>query len=928
MFFSLIAIAAVIALFVIVSRQQNRIALVERELGVLRGLVQSGASLSAPTAADAAQEGLPGATKSVEAPAAPLTDGAAEEIAAKPEAAEGEAVAGPWTKARAADAAQSAGPSEPAQPVSATETPGAEPPEPAKAARKTDVETALGTRWAVWVGGIALALGGLFLIRYTIEAGIFGPGVRLTMAGTLGLVLAAGAEFIRRTGFQVPVQGAAGAYIPAILTGAGAFILFGTVYAAHGIYGFIGPATAFVLLGAIGVATIGASLLHGLALAGIGLVGAMVTPALVASQAPNPWALFVYLAIVLAATAAIARIRDWKALVAAAFAGTGIWTMLYMVDAPDVNLAAVLFISLATLAVLAFVWLGLFLATGRDDAAGGFDWPSIVPGFFIALSALGLSVDPAFASAGDALHGAVLLTALVAVALYRPRALPLVFAAGVATVLIYLGIIPPATIGANALDVGLDARPLASSDTLTFRIGIALGLIFIAVGFWAARRFAAIAPRRAACWAAWGVIVPLVVLLALWLTFGDIDRDLGYALPALLLALAFAAGGEWIARAEQPPLSGGPAVSFALAGAGIAGLLVLHMAFGSGWTTVLLGAAAIVPALATRWRSYPVLGWIAVGAAVAVICRAAFDPTIVGAAFLSRTPVFNWLLPGYGVPALAFGFAAWQLARTTNGRPRLAMEAASALFALLTIAMLVRHAMHGGVIDTGTVTLAEQAIYTLIALGAGAILVAIDMRSPSSVLRYGSMVAGVVSAGLIAVQHFVVLNPLLTDESTGTIPVFNLLFLAYLLPAIAAGALALYVRDKRPRWYAAMLALIAALLAFAYATLSVRRLFKGEFIALWSGLGQLETYTYSALWLVIGVALLTAGVWLKSQVLRIASAVLIAVAVVKVFLFDMSELEGVLRALSFIGLGAVLIGIGLFYQRLLTRAAREAKEIS
>ncbi|MBZ9863048.1 DUF2339 domain-containing protein [Mesorhizobium sp. CA12] len=922
MFFSLIAIAAVIALFVIVSRQQNRIALVERELGILRGLVQPGASLSAPSAADAAQESLPEETKAAAAPAAPLADGAivAEEVVATPETAEGEAVAGPWTKGKAAPV-QSA---EPAQPATVAETAAAGSPEAPKAARQTDVETALGTRWAVWVGGIALALGGLFLIRYTIEAGIFGPGVRLAMAGILGLVLIAGAEFIRRTGFRVPVQGAAGAYIPAILTGAGAFILFGTVYAAHTIYGFIGPATAFALLGVIGVATIGASLLHGLALAGIGLVGAMVTPALVASEAPNPWALFVYLAIVLAATAAIARIRDWRALVAAAFAGAGVWTILYMVDAPEVNLAAVLFISLATLAVLAFVWLGLFLVTGRDDTARGFDWPSILPGFFIALSALGLSVDPAFASAGDALHGAILLAALVAVALYRPGALPLVFAAGIATVMIYLGIIPPATIGPNALDVGLDAQPLASSDVLTFRIGVALGMIFLAAGFWAARRFAAAAPVRAACWAAWGVIAPLVVLLSLWLTFGDIDRDLGYALPALLLALAFAAGGEWIARAEEPPLAGGPAVSFALGGAGVAGLLMLHMAFGSGWTTLLLGAAAVVPALATRWRTYPVLGWIAVGAAVAVLGRVAFDPTIVGAASLARTPVLNWLLPGYGVPALAFGFAAWQLARTTNGRPRLAMEAASALFALLTIAMLVRHAMHGGVIDTGTVTLAEQAIYTLIALGAGAILVAIDMRSPSSVLRYGSMAAGVVSAGLIAVQHFVVLNPLLTDESTGTVPVFNLLFLAYLLPAVAAGALALYVRDKRPRWYAAMLALIAALLAFAYATLSVRRLFKGEFIALWSGLGQLETYTYSALWLVIGVALLAAGVRLKSQVLRIASAALIAVAVLKVFLFDMSELEGVLRALSFIGLGAVLIGIGLFYQRLLTRAAREA----
>src|SRR5690606_40775145 len=58
-----------------------------------------------------------------------------------------------------------------------------EPAVPAEKAGKRDIETALGTRWAVWVGGIALALGGLFLVRYTIEAGIFGPGARLSMAG-------------------------------------------------------------------------------------------------------------------------------------------------------------------------------------------------------------------------------------------------------------------------------------------------------------------------------------------------------------------------------------------------------------------------------------------------------------------------------------------------------------------------------------------------------------------------------------------------------------------------------------------------------------------------------------------------------------------------------------------------------------------------
>lgn len=914
MFESLIGLVAIIALFVIISRQQSRIGLVERELGALRSLVLSGA---VPPAARPSEQAV---ADNVPADMAPAVAAAADIVppevsaavtvpapATDTEDSTGEIVSGPWTAAEPAPKA-----------VDPAELPAA-----AKAARQSDVETALGTRWAVWVGGIALALGGLFLIRYTIEAGIFGPGVRLAMAGVLGLVLVAGGEFIRRTGFKVPVQGAAGAYIPAILTAAGAFILFGTVYAAHGIYGFIGPALAFTLLGVIGVATIAAALVHGQALAGIGLVGAMVTPVLVASQAPNPWALFGYLAIVLAATGVIARMRDWKLLMAAAFFGTGVWTILYMTDAPGANLSAILFIDAVTLAVLVLVWLAR-----RDDEPGparAFDWPSIVPGLFVAFSALGLSVDPAFAAAGYALPGAVVIAAMVGVALYRPLALPLLYAAGLVTVLIYLGIIPPTSIASDFSSgaLGVDGLPVATPNVLTLRIGIVLGLVFIGAGFWAARRFAAGTQIRAASWAAWGVIVPLVILLALWFTFGNLDRDLVYAAATALLVVIFTAGGEWIARAEEPPLKGGVAVSFALGGAAIAGLLLMHMAFDSGWTTILLGATAIVPALATRWRAYPVLGWISVGAVIAVLGRVAFDPTIVGAAFLSRTPVFNWLLPGYGVPALAFGFAAWQLARTTNGRPRLAMEAAAALFALLTLAMLVRHAMHGGVIDTGAMTLAEQSIYTLIAIGAGAILVAIDMRSPSSVLRYGSMAAGVASVAFIVVRHFVVLNPLLTDESTGRIPVFNLLFLAYLLPAIAAGGLALYTRDKRPKWYAQMLAVVAAVLAFAYATLSVRRLFKGEFIGLWSGLGQLETYTYSALWLVIGVALLTAGVWLKSQVLRVASAALIAIAVLKVFIFDMSELEGVLRALSFIGLGAVLIGIGLFYQRLLTRAARE-----
>ncbi|HEX2511745.1 MAG TPA: DUF2339 domain-containing protein, partial [Xanthobacteraceae bacterium] len=48
-------------------------------------------------------------------------------------------------------------------------------------------------------------------------------------------------------------------------------------------------------------------------------------------------------------------------------------------------------------------------------------------------------------------------------------------------------------------------------------------------------------------------------------------------------------------------------------------------------------------------------------------------------------------------------------------------------------------------------------------------------------------------------------------------------------------------------------------------------------------------------------------------------AAVVVVTIGKVFLFDMAGLTGVFRALSFIGLGLVLVGIGLLYQRLLYR---------
>ncbi len=154
-------------------------------------------------------------------------------------------------------------------------------------------EERIGTRWVVWIGGLALALGGFFLVRYSIEAGLVGPAVRVTLGGLFALALLGSGEWARRKESLSQIAPLPIANIPAILTAAGTAVAFATVYAAYALYDFLAPATAFMLLGIVALGTLATALLHGPALAGLGIAGAFVTPVLVSSDEPNYWALYI-----------------------------------------------------------------------------------------------------------------------------------------------------------------------------------------------------------------------------------------------------------------------------------------------------------------------------------------------------------------------------------------------------------------------------------------------------------------------------------------------------------------------------------------------------------------------------------------------------------------------------------------------------------
>jgi uncharacterized membrane protein len=101
-----------------------------------------------------------------------------------------------------------------------------------------------------------------------------------------------------------------------------------------------------------------------------------------------------------------------------------------------------------------------------------------------------------------------------------------------------------------------------------------------------------------------------------------------------------------------------------------------------------------------------------------------------------------------------------------------------------------------------------------------------------------------------------------------------------------------------------------------YLSLEVARSFQGPSLS-FRLTSDAEQYTYSVVWLIFGVVLLVIGMLLRSEPARLTSAAVVLLTVGKVFFFDMAALTGAWRALSFIGLGLVLVGIGLLYQRLL-----------
>jgi uncharacterized membrane protein len=782
-------------------------------------------------------------------------------------------------------------------------------PTPRSASRAADaksIEETLTSRWLVWVGALAIALAGTFLVRYAIENGLLGPTARVVLGFLLGVVLIVAGGWLRRRPLERAIAAVRTNHVPPALTASGLFIAFASIYAAHALYHLLPPIAAFAGLAIVALAGVGLSLLQGRLVALLGLLGAFAAPALIATPDPSAWNLFAYLLVVEFACLAVARYQSWWWLALATLAGAMMWPILWVADAhwsigDGVPLG--LFLLLTATGFFAF-------RQGAPEGQGKQNWVEEIqslamPEWVAWIAAIGVAIVQFIVVVWSGYSGAVLVFTGILAALYiaAGRRVSVFDSLPVAAALLALAV--AATMpGPRDAITALQNGPSNAHALENFEITLAgFSALFGLSGF-----FVLWGAKRPGLWAAISAATPILLLVIAYARLTEFRVDPSWAVLALALA---AVNGVAAERIERYRIARGLESALAFYAAAVVASISLAatMIVREAWLTVALSVQ--LPMLAwintrIRVRSLEIIAGIV---AVNVLVRLVLNYNVFSYP-LAASPALSWVVYGYGVPALAFYVAA-RLFRAAGARRLVGLlQAGSLAFVVLLVSLEIRLFVTGSLTAT-QYGLLEQSLHSIAWAAIGTALAVWTRRSGDRVLFYGAMLLLGAAATQVVLLQLLLSNPLWTPSNVGTWPVLNVLFLAYAVPALFAFRIA--ATGTSEVQLSRVAAALGFVLVFAYITLETTRAFEGPVFQ--DRRSDAELYAYSIVWLVYALTLLTLGIVFARSALRYASLGVLIVAVLKVFLFDMAGLTGLYRVGSFLGLGLSLIGIGFIYQR-------------
>jgi len=841
--------------------------------------------------------------------------------------------------------------------------------------RELDWSKVLGAQALAWSGGAVSVLGVVFLFVLAVERGWIGPVARVSI-GAVASVLLFGAGFWvrRRYGLLYAALGAVGAGI------AGGYA---TLLAAAVRYDFFSDAVALVIAGVIAALGTAVALAWSAEIvAGVGLIGSLAVPALLAIDSGLTRTSLWFAAFVLGGAAVVAVARGWAPLLIAA-SSVSVVEIVVLLAQHRVGNAG-------NLALAATFWLVYF--------AAGIAWqlrrPAEPFGGLASALVVGSSAFAFYAAEimfpGSPLHRGLVLLAcgalngVVGALLYRLQ--PRDLGALIAVLALALGAVGTADALSHGSLTYVWAAEAAALAWLARRVRdarfqlVALAYLVLAVVHGLVidappRRLFVETGHPAAGAVSLVAIAAAGVLLAAFVARFEDAKDTGL-LAMLAPVLDALRKGQLVVRILGATIAG-----LFMVDALSAGLLALYQVAwpGSvhngfvhghvGLTSMWAAAGVVVAVVAVRLRrrelAFGALAWLGVIVAKVLV----FDLDKLPA------PLYAWSLLASGAAVLAASLILEARARHLWPDPVVSIISVLASFALAVggAVTLLEGWVYG--VDLDAVALfGVAAVYALaaafffrreggrnfstllwaLALGAAGVAEGFLVGGQPRVLVWAATGAGLawLARGVserrfvipawtyLAVATAVSLGMHTTPAHffvVGAHPARGLPSLLVTVAAIALAAFALRVPSAQPAdeldaaldrrlpglrrvswWASGTLAVFAASLAILEVAERIgSKSATSNFQAGHAGV--------SALWGILGLALLYAGLRRQRAALRLGGFALFGVALGKLFLYDLAWLSSIARALSFMAVGAVLLLGGFFYQRLSAQLGERQK---
>lgn len=755
--------------------------------------------------------------------------------------------------------------------------------------------------WLVWVGGIAMVIGVAYLIE-TVGTNFTIPlFARVLIAILLSGSMIGVGEWLHRKIRALDgefLHQKADAYIPAAVYGAGMSGLYGTVIFSAVIHAFLPPAIALGLMAILAAAALALTQRLGPLMAVLGLFGGYTAPIWIGGAEPNFLLLTCYISSISIAGVWVQQLTRLPWLTYGIIALHSLWLLaiVYALPPADLLLWFVLFIPLSIYLLVCVPQMGWRLQFQYHyRTRAPFFYAAIPAAMLTTLTGLLLNKTPALG--WPSLIYFMLPALLLLLPACRKARAPRTFA--------WVNMIAALSVAVTALML-MHSQPNIMAGILAVSGGLILLVLLRTIA-----QYGRGDKSRVSYWQA-VALAPLLSVGAL--LYIDLYQP-EYRAMSTAFFVVFMLLLAWFAMRFS-------ALKANLSVAIHALLLTIFVVYSDGGElTLLLAAQMLMMAIQHQrdWLAPNLLALKALGTLLVVrLSLLPFWPELQAL----PTPQWSWLLSTIVPSLLVFGWIRHMLRRGDNS---LAEWFDAAMLHLVVIFVFAQT----NYLLLGYFNFLYQLEFENIAIFAGQSLALAGVyqfkayHSQSLGLLYrGYSAFLLVAAGLCVVILNTVFQPLTTLYVLGSDwPILNWLSIGWLIPALILMGIARM--QLYPNQIRGLLGVASALIAL-WGMYSIRQFWQQGPLTLDMPTSMAELFSYSVALILLGVAITYYGLQREQRTIQTIGFAMLGVAVCKVFLWDAAALEGLWRAISFMGLGGCLIGLGWLFQRLQVKAELKA----